>query len=100
NALSAAVSAIVATIIATSIWHGEHGAVATAVLHRSNPTTLVVDTALVAFIVASDIARRSRWTRWCLLSGAGLLLTGLAVNSLTPFAVVVTLFAGLLFGWA
>ena len=100
NAVTAAIAATIATIIATSIWHGEHGAVATAVLHRSNPTILVVDTALVAFIVASDVARRSRWTRWCLVSGAGLLLTGLAVNSLTPFAVVVALFTGLLFGWA
>jgi uncharacterized membrane protein YbhN (UPF0104 family)/tRNA A-37 threonylcarbamoyl transferase component Bud32 len=100
NAVAAAIAATIATIIATSIWHGEHGAVATAVLHRSNPTILVVDTALVAFLVASDVARRSRWTRWCLVSGAGLLLTGLAVNSLTPFAVVVALFTGLLFGWA
>ena len=53
----------------------------------------------VALLVASDLARRSWWTKWYLLSGAGLLLAGLAVNSLTPFAVVIVLFGGLLFGW-
>lgn len=100
NAISAAVAAMIATIVATSIWHGEHGAVARAVLHGKNPAIFVVDAALVAFLVASDLPRHSRWTRWCLISGGGLLLTGLAVNSLTPFAVAVVLFAGLLFGWA
>jgi uncharacterized protein (TIRG00374 family) len=100
NAVSGAVAAAIATIIATSIWHSEHGGVAAAVLHHSNPAILVVDTSLLAFLVASDLARHSRWIRWCWLSGGGLLLSGLAVNSLTPFAVVVALFSGLLFGWA
>ncbi len=100
NALCSAAAAAVAAIVATSIWHGEHGAVADAVLHRSSPIIFVIDTALVALLVASDLARRSRWTKWYLLSGAGLLLAGLAVNSLTPFAVVIVLFGGLLFGWA
>jgi uncharacterized membrane protein YbhN (UPF0104 family)/tRNA A-37 threonylcarbamoyl transferase component Bud32 len=100
NAISAAVAATVAAVIATSVWHGEHGAIPVAVLHGKNPAIFVVDVALVAFLVASDLARHSRWTRWYLLSGAGVLLTGLAVNSLTPFAVVVVLFAGLFIGWA
>jgi uncharacterized protein (TIRG00374 family) len=99
NAAGAAVVATIAAIIATSIWHSEHGAVAHAVLHGRNPSILVVDTALVAFLVASDLSRRSRWTRWCLLSGTGLLFTGLAVDSLTPFALVIVWFGGLLFGW-
>jgi uncharacterized membrane protein YbhN (UPF0104 family) len=100
NAASAAAAAALAAIIATSIWHSQHGAVAQSVLHGSNPTIFVVDSALVAFLVASDLARRARWTRWCLLSGAGLLFTGMAVDSLTPFAVVIVVFSGLLFGWA
>lgn len=99
NAAGGAAAATIGTIVATSIWHGEHGAVAVAVLHGKNPSILVVDTALVAFLVGSDLARRSRWTRWYRLAGAGLLLTGLAVDSLTPFAVIIVLFAGLLFGW-
>jgi uncharacterized membrane protein YbhN (UPF0104 family)/tRNA A-37 threonylcarbamoyl transferase component Bud32 len=98
-ALAAAVTAI-ATIIATSVLHSEHGAVSQAVLHGRNPTIFVVDAAVIAFLVVSDLARRSRWTRWYLLTGAGLLFTGLAVDSLTPFAVIIVLFGGLLFGWA
>jgi uncharacterized membrane protein YbhN (UPF0104 family) len=100
NAASAAAGATVAAIVATSIWHGEHGSVDLAVLHGKNPSIFVIDTALVAFLVASDLGRRSRWTRWYGVAGAGLLLTGLAVNSLTPFAVVIVLLTGLLFGWA
>jgi glycosyltransferase 2 family protein len=103
SALNAAIGAAAATIgaiVATSIWHSEHGAVALAVLHGKNPLIFVVDAALVAFLVASDLARRSRWTRWYRLAGGGLLLSGLAVDSLTPFALIIVLFAGLLFGWA
>ncbi|HEY1762384.1 MAG TPA: lysylphosphatidylglycerol synthase transmembrane domain-containing protein [Acidimicrobiales bacterium] len=100
NASSAAVIAAIGTTIATSIWHSEHGAVAQAVLNGRNPSIFVIDTAVVALLVASDLARRSRWTRWYLLAGAGLLLTGVAVDSLTPFAVMIVLFSGLLFGWA
>ncbi len=100
NAASAAAAAALATTVATAVIHGEHGAVAQAVLHGRNPTIFVVDTAVVAFLVASDLARRSRWTRWYLLSGSGLLLSGLAVDSLTPFAVAIVLFGGLLVGWS
>jgi hypothetical protein len=100
NATGGAAISAIAAIVATSVWHSEHGEVAAAVLHRSNPSIFVVDTALVAFLVASDLARRARWTRWYLLSGTGLLLTGLAVDSLTPFALVIVLFGGLFFGWA
>jgi hypothetical protein len=99
NAASGAAVAAVAAILATSIWRSEHGAVTVAVLHHSNPSIFVVDTALVALLVVSDLARRARWTHWYFLSGAGLLLAGVAVDSLTPFAVVIVLFGGLLFGW-
>ncbi len=103
SALNAALAAAVAAagaIAAASIWHGQQGPVAQAVLHGRNPTTLVIDTAFIAFLTGSDLVRRSRWSRWCVLSGAALLITGLAVDSLTPFAVVVALFGGLSFGWA
>jgi glycosyltransferase 2 family protein len=49
--------------------------------------------------VGTDLARRSRWSRWWAWSGAALLLSGLAVGTLTPFAVVLVLFGGLLVGW-
>ena len=102
GALNAGVAAAIAAVVAiasVSIWHGEHGPVTQAILHGKNPTTFVVDATFVAFISASDLVRRSRWSRWCVLAVAGLLLTGLAVDALTPFAVVVVLFGGLVCGW-
>ena len=60
----------------------------------------MVDTAFVAFLVGSDLARRSRWSRRCMGSAAAaLLLTGLAIDALTPYAVVIVLFGGLMTGW-
>jgi glycosyltransferase 2 family protein len=100
NAAIAATATTAAAVILTSLLHSEHGAVSHAVLLGKNPTVFVVDAAVIAFFVVSDLARRSRWTRWYVLSVAGLLLTGLAVNSLTPYAVIVVMFGGLLFGWA
>ncbi|MGA2530397.1 MAG: lysylphosphatidylglycerol synthase transmembrane domain-containing protein [Acidimicrobiales bacterium] len=100
NAGLAAVLAAAGAIAASAIWHSEHGPLAQAVLHGKNPSTLVVDVAFVAFVVGSDLVRRARWSRWCVLSSTALLLTGLAVDSLTPFALAVALFAALFFGWA
>jgi uncharacterized protein (TIRG00374 family) len=99
NAVVAAVTAAAGAIAASSIWHSEHGSVARAVLHGKNPSIFVLDTALVAFLVGSDLVRRSHWSRWCLLSSIGLLVSGLAVDSLTPFALLVALFGALFFGW-
>ena len=100
NAVVAAVVAAAAAIAVASVWHSQHGSVARAVLHGRNPSLFVVDTAFIAFLVGTDLVRRSRWERWCVFTGGGLLLTGLAVNSLTPFAVVVALFGALFVGWA
>lgn len=99
NAIVAAVVAAAVMIVTASVWHGEHGSVARSVLHGSNPSILVLDTALISFLVASDLVRRSRWSRWCFLAGTGILFAGVAVDSLTPFALGVSLFAALLFGW-
>jgi uncharacterized protein (TIRG00374 family) len=100
NGALAAVAAAAGAIVASSIWRSEHGAVAQAVLHGKNPSTFVIDTSFVAFVVAIDLVRRSRWRRWSVLSSGGLLFTGLAVDSLTPFAFVVSFFGALFFGWA
>lgn len=99
NAVIAAIMGAAAAIVASVIWHYGNGAVALAVLHGKNPSTFVADTAFVAFLVASDLLRHSRWSRWCVFAGGMLLLTGLAINTLTPFTVVVIEFAGLFFGW-
>jgi glycosyltransferase 2 family protein len=99
NAAVAGVAGAAAAIIASVIWRAEHGAIEHAVLHGSNPSIFVVDTAFVAFVVGTDLARRSRWSRWWAWSGSILLLSGLAVGTLTPFALALALFGGLLVGW-
>ena len=99
NAVAAGLAGAVAAVIATVIWRIEHAAVQRAVLHGSNPSMFVVDTAFVAFVVGTDLSRLSHWQRWWPRSGAALLLSGLAVGTLTPFAVVIVASGGLLVGW-
>src|SRR5579875_330238 len=99
NACAAAVVAGAGAIAAWAIWRAENGAVLRSVIHHTNPSLFVVDTAFIAFLVGSDLVRRSRWTRWCTWLAAAQLVTGLAVRTLTPFAVLIALFGGLLAGW-
>jgi uncharacterized protein (TIRG00374 family) len=99
NAVTAAVVAAALTIAISSILHGQNGSVARSIMHQRNPFIFVLDTSLVAFLVGSDLVRRARWSRWCYLSGTSLLLAGLAVDSLTPFAVLLALLVALFVGW-
>jgi uncharacterized membrane protein YbhN (UPF0104 family) len=99
NAGAAALTAAAAAIIVWIVWQAQNGAVAHAVIHGKNPSMFVVDSAYVAFLVGSDLARRSRWSRRCMGSAAALLLTGLAIDTLTPYAVLIVLFGGLMTGW-
>ncbi len=99
NAVAAAVIGAVAAIAASSVWRAEHATIDRAVLHGSNPSLFVVDTAFIGFVVGTDLTRRSHWSHWWSRSVAALLLSGLAVGTLTPFAVVIVLFGGLLCGW-
>jgi glycosyltransferase 2 family protein len=99
NAVTAGIAGAAGALIASSLWRAEHGAVERAVLHHTNPSLFVVDTAFIAFVVGTDLTRRSHWSRWWPTAGAALLISGLAVNELTPFAVVIVLFSGLLAGW-
>ena len=99
NAVAAGLAGAAAAVIATVVWRIEDATVQRAVLHGGNPSVLVVDTAFVAFVVGTDLSRLSRWSRWWPRAGAGLLLSGLAVGTLTPFAVVIVASGGLLVGW-
>ena len=99
NAAVAGFAGAAAAIAASAVWRAENGAIQRAVLHGSNPSILVVDTAFVAFVVGTDLTRRSHWSRWWPCAVAALLLSGLAVGALTPFAVLIVLFGGLLAGW-
>ena len=64
NAVAAGLAGAAAAIIASVVWRVGHGAMEHAVLHGSNPSIFVVDTAFVAFVVGTDLSRRSRWSRW------------------------------------
>jgi glycosyltransferase 2 family protein len=99
NASAAALTAAAAAIVVWIIWRAQNGAVAHAVIHGKNPTMFVVDAAYVAFLIGSDLVRRSRWSRRCMGSAAALLLTGLAIDTLTPYAFVIVLLGGLGTGW-
>ena len=61
NAAAAGLAGAATAIIASIVWRAGHGAIEHAVLHGSNPSIFVVDTAFVAFVVGTDLARRSRW---------------------------------------
>ena len=99
NAVVAGLAGAAAAVVATVIWRIENATVERAVLHGSNPSIFIVDTAFVAFVVGTDLSRLSHWQRWWPRAGAALLLSGLAVGTLTPFAVVIVASGGLLFGW-
>jgi glycosyltransferase 2 family protein len=99
NAVVAGAVGAAAAVIATVIWRVENATVERAVLHGSNPSTFVVDTALVAFVVGTDLSRLSHWKQWWPRAGVALLLSGLAVGTLTPFAVVIVASGGLMIGW-
>ncbi len=99
NAVVAGAVGAAAALIASVIWRAENATVEHAVLHGSNPSIFVVDAAFVAFVVGTDLTRRSHWSLWWPRAGAVQLLSGLAVGALTPFAVVIVGFGGLLAGW-
>jgi uncharacterized membrane protein YbhN (UPF0104 family) len=99
NAVAAGLVGASAAVIATVIWRIENATVERAVLHGSNPSIFIVDTAFVAFVVGTDLSRLSHWQRWWPRAGVALLLSGLAVGTLTPFAVVIVASGGLLAGW-
>ena len=61
NAAAAGLAGAATAIIASIVWRAGNGAIEHAVLHGSNPSIFVVDTAFVAFVVGTDLARRSRW---------------------------------------
>jgi uncharacterized membrane protein YbhN (UPF0104 family) len=99
NAVAAGLTGAGAAVVATVIWRVENATVERAVLHGSNPSIFIVDIAFVAFVVGTDLSRLSHWQRWWPRAGAALLLSGLAVGTLTPFAVVIAASGGLLVGW-
>jgi glycosyltransferase 2 family protein len=99
NAAATGLTGAAAAVAAAAVWRAENGTVERAVLHGSNPSMFVVDTAFVAFVVGTDLTRRSHWSRWWPCAVVALLLSGLAVGTLTPFGAAIVLFGGLSAGW-
>jgi len=99
NAAAGGVTGAAAAVAASAVWRAENGTVERAVLHGSSPFIFVMDTALVAFVVGTDLTRRSHWSRWWPCAVVALLISGLAVGVLTPFAVVLVFFGGASAGW-
>jgi uncharacterized membrane protein YbhN (UPF0104 family) len=99
NAAAGLAVGAAAAIAATAVWDAEHGRLQAAVLHGRYPAMFVIDSAFVAFVVASDLTRRPRWWRWCTGLAAALLITSVAQDTLTLFAMVIALFGGLGAGW-
>ncbi|HET9091576.1 MAG TPA: hypothetical protein VFN50_04145, partial [Acidimicrobiales bacterium] len=94
-------NAVVATAVAISLgigfvaaWHAFRGGIAEAMLHGTDGSTLVRDAVIVAFVVGSDTVRYHRWGRYCTVIIGALLLTGLALNEITLFGVIVAALGG------
>ncbi len=103
DALNAVVSFALASgsgVGCVAAWQARRGGVAIAMLKGTNATVLVVTVGFLAFLTGSDLLRRPRWTRRCLLAAGALLLTELALNDLTTFAVIGVILGGWAIGLA
>ena len=94
NALVAGLSAICLGIGLIAGWHAFHGGISTALLYKSDGSTLVRDAVIVAIITGSDTARYSGWGRYCTTITAALLLTGLAITEISLFGLLFALLGG------
>jgi uncharacterized membrane protein YbhN (UPF0104 family)/tRNA A-37 threonylcarbamoyl transferase component Bud32 len=97
-----AVNAVIAGLVSAGwttacvvAWRGRRAGIATAMLLGTNATALVLTVGFVGFVTGADLTRRPRWTKWCVLAVAPLIVGELALNELTLFAA----FAVPLMGW-
>jgi uncharacterized membrane protein YbhN (UPF0104 family)/tRNA A-37 threonylcarbamoyl transferase component Bud32 len=99
NATTAAAVGAAAAVLAAAVWNEERGTVDKIVLHGSNPSTLVYACAFVALLTGSDLVRRGRWVRWCVLSAAALFVFAVCSETLAPYGLAAALLAGSFVGW-
>jgi uncharacterized membrane protein YbhN (UPF0104 family) len=99
NAMTAAALSAAASLMAATVWNDERGTVDRIVLHGSNPSILVYGCAFVAFLTGSDLVRRGRWTRWCVLGTGALFAFAVGSKVLAPYGVPVALLGGMSMGW-
>lgn len=96
NALVALLLAVATTSACVIEWQDRRSGIAMAMLRGTNAAGLLFPVGFVAFLTGTDLTRRSRWTRWCILTVALLPLSELSLDDLTFFAVL----AVPLGGWA
>ena len=94
NALVASLGGAGVALAGVFEWQSRHGGVAGAILRGSSATALVVSIGFVAFMTGTDLTRRPRWRRWCLLAVAALLVSELTLRDLTFFAVLIAPITG------
>ena len=102
DALNAVVAGLVgasAAVIATVIWRIENATVERAVLHGSNPSIFIVDTAFVAFVVGTDLTRLSHGSAGGPVQARRCCSAGWPSARCTPFAVAIVASGGLFVGW-
>jgi uncharacterized membrane protein YbhN (UPF0104 family)/tRNA A-37 threonylcarbamoyl transferase component Bud32 len=91
DARNAFVALVVGTTIAVACvieWQSRQGGVATAMLRGTNAGALVASVGFIAFLTGTDLTRRPRWRRWCVLAVLLLPLCELAAVDITFFAVL------------
>ena len=96
NSLAASLAGIAVAVACVIEWQSRRGGVATAMLQGTNAAVLVLTIGFIAFITGTDIARRPRWTRWCILAVVLVPLGELTAGDITFFALL----AAPLGGWA
>ena len=94
NALVASLAGAGIAMVGVVEWQSSRGGIATAILRGTNATALVVCIGFVAFLTGTDLVRRPRWRRWCLAAMGTLLVSELALDNLTFFAMLVAPLAG------
>jgi uncharacterized membrane protein YbhN (UPF0104 family) len=99
NAMTAMGLSAAASVLAATVWNDQRGKVDSIVLHGSNPAILVYGCTFVALLTASDLVLRGRWTRWCVLVTAALLLFAVGAEALAPYGLPVALLGGAAIGW-
>ncbi|MHB8246891.1 MAG: lysylphosphatidylglycerol synthase domain-containing protein [Acidimicrobiales bacterium] len=98
NALVAGGLAALIGIGLIADWHTFPGGVAFAMLHRTDGSTFVRDATIIALITGSDTARYHRWGRYCTVIVSALVVTGLALDEVTVFGVIVAAMGGFTVG--
>lgn len=98
NAVAAGLLAILVGSGLVVAWHAFPGGVASAVLHRTDGSTLVRDGAIVAVITGADVVRLPAFSRWCVPVATALVVTGLALGEITFLGSVVAVLVGVAAG--